>query len=316
MNIETLKRFAILAGCLNYTEAARRLCITQPGLSKSISELEKEVGTPLFNRASDLSLTPAGIFVRDHAEQMIFHYDAIMAEAPSIATKAGKGLTVSVPYATDQVYQALVETVRYYRTHHPYRGVRMAHSSNATMFQQLASGRIDLGTLILFEENRALFHTASDGTFALKAIATNSPVLFVPASHALAKKEVIGLHDLESLPLFVPTGAPYDTCILTINNLAQQYGLRLNLLRRNVATLEEMVVAAESSNGGGFLVGSQSVLDPEGRPELYPRLVKKTVFDPPLKSWIYFVYRQDDKNPMLQKFMEDVRLRMTSAQKD
>lgn len=312
MNIESLKRFTVLAGCLNYTEAARRLCITQPGLSKSISELEKEVGTPLLNRTPDLSLTPAGLFVRDHAEQMIFHYDTIMAETPSIAAAGGKGLSVCVPYATDRVYRAIVETMRFYRAQQPYRGVQMAPASSATMFQQLAAGRLDLGTLILFEEERTQFHAAGEGTFALEAVAADTPVLFVPASHPLAMADVINLRDLESLPLFVPTGPPYDTCTITIDSFAQRYGLHLNLLLRNVATLEEMVAAAESSNGGGFFVGSKSVMNPGERPELYPRLVQKTVFDPPLESWIYFVHRQDDDNPVLREVIDDVRCRLAS----
>ncbi|MDR1713676.1 MAG: LysR family transcriptional regulator, partial [Coriobacteriales bacterium] len=44
MQIETFREFIELAQCLNFTEAAKRLNMTQPGLSKHILALEKDLG--------------------------------------------------------------------------------------------------------------------------------------------------------------------------------------------------------------------------------------------------------------------------------
>ena len=61
MNIERLEYFSTLAAYLNYSKAAKQLYISQPSLSKQISQLEKELGVPLFNRSRHMvALTPEG----------------------------------------------------------------------------------------------------------------------------------------------------------------------------------------------------------------------------------------------------------------
>ena len=48
MNLAHLRYFVELVNTRHYTKAAKRLCITQPSLSYAISQLENELGVPLF----------------------------------------------------------------------------------------------------------------------------------------------------------------------------------------------------------------------------------------------------------------------------
>ena len=50
MNLFYLRYFVKLAHIGHYTKAAEQLCITQPSLSHAISQLEKELGLPLFEK--------------------------------------------------------------------------------------------------------------------------------------------------------------------------------------------------------------------------------------------------------------------------
>ena len=50
MNLFYLRYFVKLAHVGHYTKAAEQLCITQPSLSHAISQLEKELGLPLFEK--------------------------------------------------------------------------------------------------------------------------------------------------------------------------------------------------------------------------------------------------------------------------
>lgn len=50
MNLFYLRYFVTLARMRHYTKAAEQLCITQPSLSHAISEMEKELGVPLFEK--------------------------------------------------------------------------------------------------------------------------------------------------------------------------------------------------------------------------------------------------------------------------
>lgn len=62
MTIKQLEYFMEVARSLNYSEAAKRLFISQPALSRSITALEEEMGVRLFIRNKhNVSLTPAGL---------------------------------------------------------------------------------------------------------------------------------------------------------------------------------------------------------------------------------------------------------------
>ncbi|MCE2378610.1 MULTISPECIES: LysR family transcriptional regulator [Staphylococcus] len=50
MEIIKLKYFKVVANMNNITEAAKRLNISQPALSKAITSIEDEFGVALFDR--------------------------------------------------------------------------------------------------------------------------------------------------------------------------------------------------------------------------------------------------------------------------
>lgn len=75
INEQKIRLFLSLAETLNFTETANQLFITQQAVSKHISQLETELGFPLFIRSThSVRLTPAGerckVFFRDILEQI------------------------------------------------------------------------------------------------------------------------------------------------------------------------------------------------------------------------------------------------------
>ncbi len=59
MNLFYLRYFVALAHIQHYTRAAEQLCITQPSLSHAISQLEKELGVPLFEKTEEIQPSPS-----------------------------------------------------------------------------------------------------------------------------------------------------------------------------------------------------------------------------------------------------------------
>ena len=60
MNFLNLYYFRVAAEELSFTNAAKRLFISQQSLSNHISRLENEFGVILFNRTQPITLTEAG----------------------------------------------------------------------------------------------------------------------------------------------------------------------------------------------------------------------------------------------------------------
>ncbi len=76
MNIDAAREFLALARCLNFTEAATSLNITQPALSKHIIALEKEFNCRLLDRnRKGVNLTESGKLLFQSATVIVDEYD-------------------------------------------------------------------------------------------------------------------------------------------------------------------------------------------------------------------------------------------------
>ena len=70
-----LKVFKTVADRLSFTKAAAELLISQPAVTRHISELEKQLGVPLFDRCrGNVSLTAHGKLMLDYANRILAIY--------------------------------------------------------------------------------------------------------------------------------------------------------------------------------------------------------------------------------------------------
>lgn len=73
-NIEVrhLRAFVAVAEELNYRKAAQRLHVAQPALSRTIQQLEGEVGARLLDRSTTaVQLTEVGVFLLDRRSKSV-----------------------------------------------------------------------------------------------------------------------------------------------------------------------------------------------------------------------------------------------------
>ena len=86
--LRELETFVTIAECGSFTEAARRLLLTQPTISLRISALEKSLSAKLLDRSrSRTRMTPAG--------------EALLPHAQAALRKRGEALAVGVAGATE-----------------------------------------------------------------------------------------------------------------------------------------------------------------------------------------------------------------------
>ncbi len=80
MNLDYFREFIVFSQDLNYTEAAKKLYLSQPTLSQHIGALEKELGVSLVDRQRQPKLTLAGAHLAVRARDLIEMYDDIISE--------------------------------------------------------------------------------------------------------------------------------------------------------------------------------------------------------------------------------------------
>ncbi|WP_328385102.1 LysR family transcriptional regulator [Streptomyces sp. NBC_00400] len=78
--------FLAIADTLSITRAAERLHLTQPAVSRTLRQLEQELGLRLVDRSTHhLALTPDGLSFRDQAAIAVTAFDRALGQAPHTA---------------------------------------------------------------------------------------------------------------------------------------------------------------------------------------------------------------------------------------
>jgi DNA-binding transcriptional LysR family regulator len=86
IELRHLLYFKILAEELHFRKAAERLCISQPGLTRQIKQMEEIYHATLFERGKRfVALTPAGAYLKQEVDLLFTQIDNIQSQVEKIA---------------------------------------------------------------------------------------------------------------------------------------------------------------------------------------------------------------------------------------
>ena len=182
MNLFYLRYFVTLAHVQQYTKAAEQLCIAQPSLSHAISQLEKELGLPLFEKSGrKTTLTRFGKEFLVCAEQTLATLDAGIASMQRSAR--GEGL-IRLGFLRTLGIEFIPKLAAAFLRENPTAEIQFTFHSGVT--QELLDGLADRKFDLVFcsEPPPKLNVTAIP-------IQKQDLVLITPKNHPLASRHTI-----------------------------------------------------------------------------------------------------------------------------
>lgn len=195
MNLEQLRGFVEVADLGHFTQAAAKLHLAQPTLSRQISSLEIELGAELFHRArGNITLTDAGETLLPRARRMLADADTIRAEMGDLAGLQRGRVRLG---ATPTLCISLVaEAMAAFHATHPGVELLLTEAGSNVLIEQLAAGTVDMALITLSD---AL--PVSVSALVRTPLLTEELVVVSSAEHAPVADEGIDLEALSRLPL-------------------------------------------------------------------------------------------------------------------
>lgn len=185
MTLTQLEIFAVVAARKGFTLAAAQLNISQSGVSHAIRALEQELGVALFERQQGrIELTDIGSRLLQRAQAMLGLAETMRQEA--LDARGMKQGTLRIgsfgPTASVRLLPAILKA---YRQAYPGIEVHVDEGPDRQVLQWLQERRIDIGFVVLPEEQLDTYPLLEDQMVAL-----------LPVDHALAQQPAVTLQQL------------------------------------------------------------------------------------------------------------------------
>lgn len=243
LDTHQLRVFLAAAETLNFSQAAKRLHMSQPSVTQHIHNLETHFGMQLFVRAGrKLSLTEAGVTLLPMARDLVL--SAIRADEMMDTLKQEVHGNLWIACTTTPGKYILPSLMAEFLKRHPKVEATISVTNRDDAMSYLNEGKAHIMVTSIFN-----YHPDIE----LHKFLTEPLVLIVPNNHPWTKRESISLDELRKANVILrePSAGAY---IVLRDGLAEK-GFDIGDLRR-VLTLgnsEAIAFAVQEGVGVGFV---------------------------------------------------------------
>ena len=143
IRLEALRTFVTVAEAGNIKDAATRLFRTPSAVSMSLSQLEEQLGGPLFETDRKSALSDLGRFVNEVAQVLVRDHDRAIELITAYAhNRAGKLRLATVPSVATHLLPKLLSG---FVADRPEVEIDLVDTDSARVQQLVATGQADLG---------------------------------------------------------------------------------------------------------------------------------------------------------------------------
>jgi DNA-binding transcriptional LysR family regulator len=148
-----LKYFAEVAAAGSLSAASERLYVAVSAISRQISKLEAEVGTPLFKRmARGMVLSEAGELLLAHARRVLLESEAVLQDIAGLRGRPGGN--IRVVSTEGPAHHFLPGLMSAFRSRHPHARFSLHVCPQVEAARRVAEGDADLAVTYITEQSK------------------------------------------------------------------------------------------------------------------------------------------------------------------
>ncbi|HEU3975907.1 LysR family transcriptional regulator [Streptococcus pneumoniae] len=197
MNIQQLRYVVAIANSGTFREAAEKMYVSQPSLSISVRDLEKELGFKIFRRTSSGTfLTRRGMEFYEKSQELVKGFDIFQNQYANPEEEKDEFSVAS------QHYDFLPPTITAFSERYPdYKNFRIFESTTVQILDEVAQGHSEIGIIYLNNQNKKgiMQRVEKLGLEVIELIPFHTHV-YLREGHPLAQKEELVMEDLADLP--------------------------------------------------------------------------------------------------------------------
>ncbi|ASN04468.1 LysR family transcriptional regulator [Virgibacillus necropolis] len=194
MDIRQIEYFAEVAKQSNFTKAASTLHISQPSLSKTIKNLETEIGAPLFYRgAKQLDLTDAGKALLVNAKNVLHAFENLTSELNDVIDLKKGEIKIGIPPIIGAAFFS--KLISKYKETYPSIELILTEVGSNKIKHGVDEGTLDIGLVCNLPIQKENFETVK--------LLKDPLMLIVQKDNPLAVKKAIEFSHIEKEPFIL-----------------------------------------------------------------------------------------------------------------
>ena len=198
MTLQQLKYVITIAECGSITSAAKKLLVAQPSLSKSVSELEKEMDINIFFRNN------RGIYLSEEGTRFLSYARQVVEQIELLEQQYKKKENIRQVFSMSSqhyafVVNAFVALVKEYGESKYEFALRESRTND--IIEDVRTSRSEMGVLFLSNFNRDIIqHIVKNADLKFIPLFKAKPHVFVCRNNPLVAKVKVTLSDLAPFP--------------------------------------------------------------------------------------------------------------------
>jgi DNA-binding transcriptional LysR family regulator len=285
LEVRHLRAVVVLAEELSFTRAAHRLHISQPALSKQLSELEDAHRFCLFRRDKRraVQLTDAGrIFVQE-ARSALLHAERAVHLARTSHEGGERVLLIGHSLYADPTWISTALAI--YLPHYPKLQIRFVCQFPNELIRSVLACDLHLALVP---------DPPADAEITRVPFARASPFVFLPVTHRMAGKEHVALQELANDEWIVFSKRLQPSVHEAIMDTARSEGISPKCTH-DMITVEHAVHLVSENLGVAIFPGLSSSVRTE-------EVIARPLSNPSLSFESFLIMRVDDDSRLVNSF--------------